>query len=87
MPLWWPRCSALPVAEEAEQKCVLRSIADEAVYRQGRYRVPQTEELADAQVCQQKNLINADVVELADTLDLGSSAARHAGSSPVIRTK
>ncbi len=28
----------------------------------------------------------ADVVELADTLDLGSSAARHAGSSPVIRT-
>ena len=29
----------------------------------------------------------ADVVELADTLDLGSSAAKHAGSSPVIRTK
>ncbi len=28
----------------------------------------------------------ADVVELADTLDLGSSAVRHAGSSPVIRT-
>lgn len=25
-----------------------------------------------------------DVVELADTLDLGSSAARRAGSSPVI---
>ena len=27
------------------------------------------------------------MVELADTLDLGSSAARHAGSTPVIRTK
>ena len=28
----------------------------------------------------------ADVVELADTLDLGSSVARLAGSTPVIRT-
>ena len=28
----------------------------------------------------------ADVVELADTLDLGSNVERHAGSSPVIRT-
>ncbi len=29
----------------------------------------------------------APVVELADTLDLGSSFARSAGSSPVRRTK
>jgi hypothetical protein len=29
---------------------------------------------------------NADVVELVDTLDLGSSAARCGGSSPFIRT-
>ena len=28
----------------------------------------------------------ADVVELADTYDLGSYVARHAGSSPVART-
>ena len=28
----------------------------------------------------------ADVVELADTYDLGSYVVRHAGSSPVIRT-
>jgi hypothetical protein len=27
------------------------------------------------------------VAELADALDLGSSAARHAGSTPVTRTK
>jgi hypothetical protein len=30
---------------------------------------------------------NADVVKLVDTLDLGSSAVRCAGSSPSIRTK
>ncbi len=30
---------------------------------------------------------NADVIVLVDTLDLGSSAARCAGSIPVIRTK
>ena len=29
----------------------------------------------------------AGVVELADTYDLGSYVVRHAGSSPVIRTK
>ncbi len=29
----------------------------------------------------------ADVVELVDTLDLGSSAARRGGSTPFIRTK
>ena len=29
---------------------------------------------------------NADMVKLADTLDLGSNAVRCAGSSPVIRT-
>ena len=29
----------------------------------------------------------ADVVELADTYDLGSYVVRHAGSSPVIRTR
>ena len=29
----------------------------------------------------------ADMVELADTLDLGSNAVRCAGSSPVIRTR
>jgi hypothetical protein len=29
----------------------------------------------------------ADVAELADALDLGSSAERHGGSSPFIRTK
>ena len=31
--------------------------------------------------------IKADVVKLVDTLDLGSSAERCAGSSPSIRTK
>lgn len=30
---------------------------------------------------------HADVVELVDTLDLGSSAARRGGSIPFIRTK
>lgn len=30
---------------------------------------------------------SAGVVELADTLDLGSNVERHAGSSPVARTK
>lgn len=34
-----------------------------------------------------KYICCADVVELADTLDLGSNAVRCAGSSPVIRTK
>ena len=29
----------------------------------------------------------ADVAKLVDALDLGSSAARHGGSSPSIRTK
>ena len=29
---------------------------------------------------------NADVAKLVDALDLGSSAARHGGSSPSIRT-
>ena len=28
----------------------------------------------------------ADVAKLADALDLGSSAARHVGSTPIIRT-
>ncbi len=31
--------------------------------------------------------VNADVVELVDTLDLGSSAVRRGGSIPFIRTK
>ncbi len=31
-------------------------------------------------------IINADVAKLVDALDLGSSAARHGGSSPSIRT-
>lgn len=31
--------------------------------------------------------IKADVAKLVDALDLGSSAARHGGSSPSIRTK
>ena len=31
-------------------------------------------------------LVEADVVKLVDTLDLGSSAARFGGSSPSIRT-
>jgi hypothetical protein len=31
--------------------------------------------------------VDADVVELADTQDLGSCALWRAGSSPVIRTK
>jgi hypothetical protein len=31
-------------------------------------------------------LIHADVAKLVDALDLGSSAARHGGSSPSIRT-
>ena len=30
---------------------------------------------------------HAEVAELVDALDLGSSAARRAGSSPVFRTK
>ena len=38
-------------------------------------------------VCQSETIKYADVVELADTYDLGSYVARHAGSSPVIRTK
>ena len=29
---------------------------------------------------------NADMAKLADALDLGSSAARHVGSTPIIRT-
>lgn len=33
------------------------------------------------------SLVNADVVELVDTLDLGSSALRRGGSSPFIRTQ
>ena len=33
------------------------------------------------------NHFTADVVELVDTLDLGSSAARRGGSTPFIRTK
>ena len=32
------------------------------------------------------NHFTADVVELVDTLDLGSSAARRGGSTPFIRT-
>ena len=31
-------------------------------------------------------IVNADMVELVDTLDLGSSAARRVGSTPSIRT-
>jgi hypothetical protein len=31
-------------------------------------------------------ITQADVVELVDTLDLGSSAERRGGSSPLIRT-
>ncbi len=31
--------------------------------------------------------ITADVAKLADALDLGSSAERHVGSTPSIRTK
>ncbi len=31
--------------------------------------------------------VNADVAKLVDALDLGSSAARHGGSSPSIRTE
>ena len=31
-------------------------------------------------------IVEADVAELVDALDLGSSAARHGGSSPSIRT-
>ncbi len=34
----------------------------------------------------QKNKIDADVAELADALDLGSSASRRGGSSPSTRT-
>ena len=33
-----------------------------------------------------KPIINADVVKLVDTPDLGSGAERYAGSSPSIRT-
>ena len=31
-------------------------------------------------------VINADVAKLADAPDLGSGAARHVGSTPIIRT-
>ncbi len=31
--------------------------------------------------------MNADVAKLVDALDLGSSALRHGGSSPFIRTQ
>ncbi len=34
----------------------------------------------------QSVLTKADVAKLVDALDLGSSAARHGGSSPSIRT-
>ena len=34
-----------------------------------------------------KPIIDADVVKLVDTPDLGSGAERYAGSSPSIRTK
>lgn len=34
-----------------------------------------------------KHFGSADMMELADMLDLGSSASRRAGSTPVIRTK
>ncbi len=33
------------------------------------------------------NKTHADVAELVDALDLGSSAARRGGSSPLIRTR
>lgn len=35
----------------------------------------------------QRDFLFADMAKLADALDLGSSAARHAGSTPVTRTK
>ena len=35
----------------------------------------------------QDTILHADVAELADALDLGSSTVRCAGSTPVIRTK
>lgn len=34
-----------------------------------------------------KTSTHADVAKLVDALDLGSSAARHGGSSPSIRTQ
>ena len=34
----------------------------------------------------QSVMVTADVAKLVDALDLGSSAARHGGSSPSIRT-
>ena len=37
--------------------------------------------------CRVKMSFNAGVVELADTYDLGSYVERHAGSSPVARTR
>ena len=37
--------------------------------------------------CRSLIVRNADVAELADALDLGSSAARRMGSTPFIRTK
>ena len=40
----WPRCPALPVADEAGHKRVPGSIADAAACRQGRDRAPQTGE-------------------------------------------
>ena len=41
--------------------------------------------LQQSAICpiQSENFISAPVVKLADTLDLGSNAARRAGSSPV----
>ena len=43
-----------------------RSVSEEAACRQREHRAPQQDE-------QQKNFIYAGVVELADTLDLGSN--------------
>ncbi len=46
-----------------------------------------TDLLARTAVSSVEALNNADVAELVDALDLGSSAARRGGSSPLIRTK
>ncbi len=43
--------------------------------------------LTRSQVSVYYKLVYASVVELVDTLDLGSSVARRGGSSPLTRTK
>ncbi len=73
----WGAMGAPPVAEEATRASGCGRQATKPFQRQGECRVPQQEELADTtqflRCSEYKNFINADVVELVDSVDLGSS--------------